>query len=487
MMLYILFAVPCMCTMLMLLTRRARPEMKVIETLSILSAVIEFAMGLSIAVAVARQGSYAVNSSFSVGALGALVLATTVLVGLVSTLHAVGYLRAELDKGMISVRRLHQCHVLTRLFMLSMFVAISATNPIIMWIAIEATTLSTVFLISFFSRASDVEAAWKYLMINSVGLLLGLLGTILFLAQVRHGASLVTWNEVMAAGHHMNPAIVKLAFGLALIGYGTKMGLAPMHTWKPDAYNKAPLPVVALLSGALLNVAFLALLRFKQVTDLAVGDGFSRSLFIFFGLLSIAIPAFIMYSQGNFKRLFAYSSIEHAGIMMLGFGFGGIGILGALLHMVYHATSKALMFLLSSNVAVRYSSSKISDVKGMFASMPYVSVLYGVGFLSLVGLPPFGMFFSEFYIALAGFAHYPVAAIVFLAFLLLVFAGLLYKVAAMLFGTPPEGMTKQPFSAWMTVPVSALMLVIIVLSLYIPHDLFTLLRESVTSLGGTLL
>lgn len=488
MLLYILFASPVVSMALMLLVRRALPEVKVIEWLAVASAVVEFVAGMAAAVSVARHGSYSASSFFTLHAFGALVLATTVLVGLVATLHSVGYLRAELEKGMISVRRLHQCHVLTRLFLLCMFVAAAATNPIIMWIAIEATTLSTVFLISFFTRASDVEAAWKYLIINSVGLLLGLLGTILFLAQASHSAhtGLATWDGVLAAARHMDPAIVKLAFGLVLIGYGTKMGLAPMHTWKPDAYNKAPMPIVALLSGALLNVAFLAILHFKQVTDAAVGGHFSSVLFIFFGLLSIAVPAFIMYSQGNFKRLFAYSSIEHAGIMTLGFGFGGIGVFGAVLHMVYHACSKSLMFLLSGNIAVCYSSSKISDVTGVLAVMPYTGALYGVGLLSLVGLPPFGMFFSEFYVALAGFSHYPVLAIVFIALLLLVFAGLLYKVAGMLFGKPPEGLQRKPVSLWMVVPAGALLAVVVLLSLYIPHDLATLLRESVTSLGGAL-
>jgi hydrogenase-4 component F len=479
----IVLITPLISVVVMLLMRDRLSWRSGIETVSTLAAGIECLAGFFAAWQVLKQHHYNISSFFSLDALSTIVLITIVFTGLIATLHMIGYLRLEMKKDMIGMGRLHQCYILTQLFIFSMCVASVATNPIIMWLAIEGTTLSTVFLISFFNRSSDVEAAWKYLIINSVGLLLGLLGTVLFLSQVGQGG-LTDWNTIMAAANHMNGTYIKLGFGLILIGYGTKMGIVPMHTWRPDAYNKAPLPIVALLSGPLMNVAFLAILRFKLITDAIVGSFYSQSLLIFFGLLSVAIPAFVMYSQTNFKRLFAYSSTENAGVMLLGVAFGGIGIFGALLQMVYHTCTKALLFLLSSNITVHYSSSSIKRATGLLQTMPITATLFAIGLLSLLGVPPFGIFFSELYVALAGFAHYPLLSAVMLALLVLAFLGIARHGATMLFGKPPVGIDKAHFRPWMLVPVTVLAIVLIIIGLYLPNGMQMLLNESVAMLGG---
>jgi hydrogenase-4 component F len=473
--LLLLFFSPLVAILLMLIISKKRLAWEII---SVISAGFELLIVLVMITGLISGQTYMVAPLFSVTALGALLLGIIAVVGLFATLHSVGYLRGEQAKEMIGLKRVWECYLLTRLFVLCMYLAVTANNPIIMWIAIEATTLSTVFLISFFNRKADIEAAWKYLIINSVGLLLGLLGTLLFLAQGPSNGGFVNWDQLLSGVRHMDPLMSKFAFILILIGYGTKMGLVPMHTWRPDTYNKAPLPVVALLSGALMNVAFFAILHFKVLIDAVVGGGFSQMLFLFFGIVSLAVPAFIIYTQTNYKRLLAYSSIEHAGIMMLGFGFGGIGIFGALLHMVYHALAKSLLFFVASNTALKYSSSKIADVSGMLSVLPYTSILAVIGFLVIIGIPPSGIFFSELYIFLAGFAHFWVLAVLAIALILLVFAGYLKQLYPMLFGVVPEGIKKGETSLWTVLPIAVLAGLLLIIGLYLPGPLQWLLKES---------
>lgn len=451
-----------------------------IESFSLVSMFIEVIVGIAIVIQVLNTGDYS-WSSFSVNSLEAIILSITVLVGFGTTCHSIGYFSAEFKKGMLSFTRFKESYILLKLFLLSMYVAILTTNPIIMWLAIEATTLSTVFLVGIFNRKEDVEAAWKYLVINSVGLLLGLLGTLLFLSQALSLNDFVTWNELYQTAQSaqlINPVIIRFAFIFIFIGYGTKMGLAPMHTWKPDAYNKAPLPVVALLSGALLNVALIAILRFKILTDVLVGEQFTQILFIIFGILSILLPAFFIYTQTNYKRLLAYSSIEHAGIILLGFGFGGLGVFAAILHIIYHSFGKSLLFLLSSTIAVKYSSSEIDDVKGLLHTLPWTSKLYVIAFFAVSGIPPFGIFITEFYILLAGFSNYPYIVLAALAGFLLVFVGFYKKVFAMLFGEPDKKIVTGEISRWTVLPVIGMTLTLIILSVYLPPSLRTLISAS---------
>ena len=321
MLLTFLISLPLLAAVFIMLLQAK--HIRLIERTVLISSVCELGFVLWLIPAVVTQGSVEASALFSLDPLGAFLSLIIALVGFFASLYSVGYLRAEVAKEIIGPRRVRQYFLLLKLFFFAMFLAVATMSPMVMWIAIEATTLSTAFLISFYNKQSATEAAWKYLIINSLGLLLSLLGTLLFLALPALKDGALTWQVLHEGALSMHPLIVKIAFIFVLVGYGTKVGLVPLHTWKPDTYSKAPTPIAALLSSVLLNVAFLAILRFKGLADATLQSDFTGGLLIFFGVLSIVFAAFIIFIQMNYKRLLAYSSIEHAGLLALGFGFDG--------------------------------------------------------------------------------------------------------------------------------------------------------------------
>lgn len=251
-----------------------------------------------------------------------------------------------------------------------------------------------------------------------------------------------------------------------------------MHTWLPDAHSKAPVPISGLLSGVLLNVAFLAILRYKFIVDKATGTEFSSSLLIFFGIISIMISAFIIFIQKNYKRLLAYSSIEHMGIVALGFGFGGLGIFASLLHMIYHSLAKSLLFLTSGNIFLKYSSTKIAKVGGVMNVLPVTSVIFIMGFLAITGVPPFGIFLTEIYILSAGVAQHPVVTVLALLSFILVFAGFLKHVTAMIFGKTPDGISQGEAGRGTMIPLVILAAILIILSFALPELIQKLINSA---------
>jgi hydrogenase-4 component F len=453
------------------------------KSIAALSAIACAASGLeliAIAVIVARvvnEGSYALTEYFFADALGAVLLILLGIVGFAASWYSAGYLRAEVNKGVIGFRRVKQYFLLLHLFLLAMFVAVLTTNPILAWIAVEATTLSTAFLISFYHKPSAMEAAWKYLIISSLGLLFAFFGTVLFLFPAVHAGQdgLITWHTLLAAAAGSDPFLIKMAFIFVFIGYGTKAGLVPMHTWLPDAHSKAPVPISSLLSGVLLNVAFLEILRFKTVADAAVGSPFSQGLFIYFGLLSILVAAFTIFMQKTYKRLLAYSSIEHMGIIALGFGFGGAGAFAALLHMLYHALTKSILFLSAGNIFLKYSSTKMANVHGVLKVLPVTGSLFIIGFLAITGVPPFGIFLTELSILSAGIYAYPVVTATALMALALVFVGFLKHVLAMMFGEADSAVVRGESGYRTVAPVVLLAVILFAASVIVPppiRDLF---------------
>jgi hydrogenase-4 component F len=451
-----------------------------LELTTAIAAPVEFAAVLTVMHGTLSAGSYGYGAYLSADALNAVVLLTVSLVGFAASYYSIGYLRQEVAKGVIGFRRVKQYYILFHLFLMAMFYTIITVSPILMWIAIEATTLSTAFLISFYNKPSAVEAAWKYLIINSIGLLLGFFGTLLFLTAVPDSGAdtLDTWQILQAGGAGMNPLLARIAFIFVLIGYGTKAGLVPMHTWLPDAHSKAPSPISALLSGALLNCALLAILKFKMITDAAIGVAFTQNLMIFFGAISIAVPAFIIIVQKNYKRLFAYSSVEHMGMITLGFGFGGVGSFAALLHMIYHSLSKSILFFSAGNLLLRFGSTKIDNIRGVLSTLPITGKMLFMGFLAITGVPPFGIFLSEAYILTAGIASHPVIVMIVLLLLALIFIGFLRMMTAMGFGNMAESTEVGEANYLTVVPVVVLMALLLAAGVYLPLPLKTAILKA---------
>ncbi|MHB9052378.1 MAG: proton-conducting transporter transmembrane domain-containing protein [Thermoleophilia bacterium] len=481
--LILLLVIPLVAAATSLAVRR---KIFVLEAIAAVAAPLEFAVAAMIITDVVRNGSSDYGTYLAVDSLGAVVLITVTLVGLAAIFYSVGYLREEVRKQIIGFSRVKQYFILLHLFLAAMFFAILTLSPIGMWIAIEATTLSTAFLISFYSKPSSMEAAWKYLIINSIGLLLGFFGMLLFLTSTSESgvSKFINWTALTQNAGDMNPLLAKIAFIFVLIGYGTKVGLAPMHTWLPDAHSKAPSPISALLSGALLNVAMLAILKFRIVADAAGAATFSSSLMIYFGVLSIGISAFIIIVQKNYKRLFAYSSIEHMGIAALGFGFGGLGTFAALLHMIYHSLAKSILFFSAGNIFLKYSSTKICNVKGVLSALPATSVILLIGFLAITGMPPFGIFLTEFYILSAGMGEHLPVVIAVLLLLVLVFAGFLKHIAGMTFGRESEPLPAGESNYLTVVPPVVLLSLFVAAGLYLPASLKSLITAAAALING---
>jgi hydrogenase-4 component F len=455
----------------------------IIELISVFASIVAFISSLFVAFRVAMTGTYTPYSFLAIDALGAIMVLIISLVGLAAMVYSVFYLREETAKKIVSFTQVKLYYILINLFLTAMFFAVTSINPIFTWISIESTTLSTAFLISFYNKPHAIEAAWKYLVINSIGLLLGFFGTLLFFTSLIgiKETGFATWNTLLLNAAHFDPTIAKIAFVFIIVGYGTKVGLAPMHTWLPDAHSNAPAPISALLSGVLLNVAFVAMLRFKLISDVSTGPAFSQKLLIAFGLLSIVIASLINFTQKKYKRLLAYHSIENMGIATVGIGFGGIGVFAAILHMIYHALIKSALFLLSGTILLKYSSTKISSIKGALTALPVTSVLFLIGFFIITGTPPFGMFLTKTLVFSAGIKSYTIITIVALFSAAILFISFFNHATNMAFGEKPAEVKAGEGPVWLVIPPLVLIAVVVFLSFYIPPILNTLLQAAVAN------
>ncbi len=409
--------------------------------------------------------------------LSAFMLMLVAIVSLATSLYSVGYMGKELEEGRFAPRLLRYYYALLHGFILTMVLVVLADNLGIMWIAIEATTLASAFLVSFYNTESSLEAAWKYVIICSVGITLALLGTILLYAssiqQIGESGGSLEWSSLMAMANQLDPTLLRISFILVLVGYGTKVGLAPMHTWLPDAHSQAPTPISALLSGVLLNCAMYAILRYHMISSEALGPGFSGDLLILFGVMSLAIAAAFIILSRDFKRLLAYSSIEHMGVIALGFGIGGpLGIIGGLLQMINHALTKSALFFGAGQIYFKVKTRTMEEIKGLSKVMPITSALWFACFLAIVGCPPFGIFVSEVVILLAGIQAGDLLAIaLYLLLLAIIFATMLYHSSRMVFGEPAKGTQKREADLSAMVLLTALLAGTLVLGLYLPQGL----------------
>jgi hydrogenase-4 component F len=473
------------------------------ETINLAACAAIFFMALILAAQVLGGGSVSLWDSFLYAdQISALVILLTASVALLCATYAVGYFRedarignlAEEDgNGASAARRLRDYYTLTPLFVFSMLLVTLANNLGVMWVAIEATTLTSVFLIGFYRRVTSLEAAWKYTMIGGVGLAMALLGTVLmyysgYMVTGLDTLASLNWSMLVDRAGQLDKTIMRLAFILVLLGYGTKAGLAPMHTWKPDAYSEAPVPAAAMLSTASMNCAIYGLVRFYILASRCLGAEFPGGLLLLFGVLSMGLAVPFVLVQGNFRRLLAYSSIDHAGIMVTALGAGGaLGALGLMLHMVFHTIAKTLLFFCAGNVYQHFQTDLFRRIKGgVIRSMPVTGTFFLMATLAVVGMPPFSLFQSEFIVLRAVFAggHYLVI-VLFILFALGIFAGALIHIANMVLGPAGEGPPARWYP-WRDTSLIALAAILIVIGFWLPAPLLRLIRGAASVVTGGL-
>ena len=410
--------------------------------------------------------------------LGKVFLGLISLLFLLCTFYTAGYLSKEPER---SNRIFCTCLLLS----LSMMTLVILSHHLgLMWVAMEATTLTMAPNLYFHRSPRSLEATWKYLLICSVGIALALLGSFFLAYSTLHAGpeeSTLFFDDLMRQAPTLSRPWMHAAFILLFVGYGTKMGLAPMHTWLPDAHGEAPAPVSALLSGALLPCAFLAILRIYHICVAAGDAAFARQIMLGIGLLSMATAAVFMIRQRDFKRLLAYSSVEHMGILVIGTAIGGWATFAALLHVINNGLTKAGLFLSAGNIQSAFGSKQTDDVSGALRRLPLSGGLFLAGFLAITGSPPFGPFVSEFSILTAAFgAGQYWAGSLYLLLLLVVFLGMGATVLGVVLGNPPEGAGKEPFheSIWSGLPIIALMSFVLILGLNLPAPLTEILQQA---------
>jgi hydrogenase-4 component F len=374
--------------------------------------------------------------------------------------------------------------VYSNMFAFTMFLAVTAHNVGVMWVAVEATTITSALLIPLHVTKASVEASWKYILIGSVGIALAFAGTVLayfdFVNLAGEQPAALNWTTLLASAPSLHREVLQLAFVFLLVGYGTKAGLAPMHTWLPDAHSESPSALSAMMSGVLLAVAVYAIIRWKIVVDAAIGPAFSYKLLIALSLLSLAIAAFSLIGQRNYKRMLAYSSIEHTGLTCLGLALGPLGVFAAMLHIINHSVTKSMMFLLAGRVQQRYQSTEIAQAPGLVRVMPVTAGFFAAGMFAIAGLPPFGLFISEFALIRAGFAAGRIGLMAIVLVLLAVaFVALIRNLTRMLYGVPLASTRVGESEPWALVPLGLSLSILLVLGIVLPSPLTELLRKVV--------
>ncbi|MDO8661845.1 MAG: hydrogenase 4 subunit F [Candidatus Omnitrophota bacterium] len=385
-------------------------------------------------------------------ALSAFFILVISVVAFAAALYSIGYIRKDIQRGVITESKARVYYLFFNLFCLSMFFVPALDNLGMLWVAVEMTTLISAFLVGFYNSKESVEAAWKYIIICSVGIIFALLGTILFsyAFSISGLTKSLNWSEITPVAHILDKNILKVAFIFILVGYGTKAGLAPMHTWLPDAHSQAVAPISALLSGVLLKTAIYAILRFGIIIIKSVGFAYFAHLMILFGAISLVISSGFILVQKDLKRLLAYSSIEHIGIIAIGFGLGSpLAIAGALLHIFNHAVTKSLMFFGAGNIVSAYKKHNMHAIRGVIKALPFTGMMLLLGCFALTGFPPFSIFISEIMIIIAAFTNgaYFIGALLLLL-LAVIFGAFIYHFGRMLFGNLPKSMSAagEPFS-----------------------------------------
>jgi hydrogenase-4 component F len=419
------------------------------------------------------------NKQFYIDAFSLLSIFLTTFITTTTAIFSIGYMRHDIDAKKITKGKLRLYHTLYQIFAFTMLLAASTNNIGILWVAMEGATLATVLLVSLYRTKEAVEAAWKYFILCTIGIALALFGTILVYSSATKllpsMGSGILWSTLYHNARALDPTIVKLAFVFLLVGYGTKIGLVPLHNWLPDAHSESPAPMSALLSGLLLNLALYALVRFKILTDLSLGNNLAGNLMIAFGLLSFLVAVILLYRQKNLKRMFSYSSIEHMGLITFTFGLGGsLATFAALFYMLVHSLTKSTIFMIAGNAIQLTGKHNLNEMYGLIRQKPSIGWGLLIACLAISGFPPFGIFMSEVMLFVATVKIMPWVTILLVIGLLIALAGMLKNIQPVVYGDAPKN----------TLPISNMSMVILQLSLvfilgiYLPPALVQLLNQA---------
>ena len=422
---------------------------------------------------------------FFIDDLNIVFIVLNAFVGFTTSVFSASYIAHELETRRLNDVNIRFYHAMYQVMMFGMNLAFVSNNIGLMWVAVELATLTTVLMVGIYRTHEALEAAWKYFILGSVGIAFALFGTILvyMVAQplIGEGQDAMVWTILVQRAAEFDPALLNVAFVFLLLGYGTKVGLAPLHAWLPDAHAEGPTPISAVLSGLLLNVALYAVLRFKillAASPQAIAPG---PLMMTMGLVSLVFAAFMLYRRRDIKRLFAYSSIEHMGIIVFAFGLGGpLANFAGLLHMVMHSLTKSAIFYAVGHIAQIKGTQKISEIRGLTATHPGLGWALVIGVVAIIGVPPFGIFMSEFLVVSSTFARQPLLAIPLVFGLLVAFGALLLRVTGMAFGEP-TGSTAPAQASY--VPMFAHLVLVLGAGIYLPPPLVAWFQHVATLLG----
>ena len=460
----LILAVPFATSILLLFLPGYRLSARVNST----AAFISLLAALSLLVSRPAPGPYLLVDDLNI-----VFIILNSFVGFTTSVFSASYIAHELETGRLTPTHLRFYHAMYQILLFGMNLALLANNIGLMWVAIELATLTTVLMVGIYRTHEALEAAWKYFILGSVGIALALFGTILIYMAARpvvgEGPNGMVWTVLIEHAALLDPALLNLAFVFLLLGYGTKVGLAPLHAWLPDAHSEGPTPISAVLSGLLLNVALHAVLRFKLLlaaNPAAIAPG---PLMATMGLVSVIFAAFMLYRRRDIKRLFAYSSIEHMGIIAFAFGIGGpLANFAGLLQMTLHSLTKSAIFFTVGHIAQVKGTQRIADIRGLTVTHPLLGWSLVVGVIAIAGMPPFGIFMSEFLLVSSTFARAPLLAILLLAGLLVAFGALMLRLNGMAFGEPSGG--TEPVKA-SYLPMMAHFALVLTAGVYLPPPL----------------
>ncbi|PIR00621.1 MAG: hydrogenase 4 subunit F [Nitrospinae bacterium CG11_big_fil_rev_8_21_14_0_20_45_15] len=437
---YLLLGIPLLSSGILAFVGHAR----LAAGLNIIAGMLTFFAALGLSFEVFEKGTILLyGQSFFLDAFNVFLVSLTAFVSTTTAIFSYSYMLNEKEKSRVSPKSLRLYHAMFQMFIFCMLLALTTNNLGVLWIALELATLTTVLLVSLYRTPKAISAAWKYFILCGVGIALALLGTILIFSTssevLGHSNDALSWTLLYQNAERLSPNVMSLAFVFIMVGYGTKVGLVPMHTWLSDAHAEGPTPISAVLSGLLLNVALYALVRCKVLVDIATKQNMAGELMIGFGLLSLIIASLMLHRQYDIKRMFSFSSIEHMGIMTVAFGIGSsLANFAALLHMTVHSLVKSGIFFTVGHAVQEMGTQSMTKIRGLIHHQPGIGWGLILGTIAIAGFPPFAVFASEFMLIAAALQTYPWIVGLILPSLVIAFAGLFRHLQPMVFGVPPE-------------------------------------------------